>query len=236
MKPIAYVFVIISTKLGPSRCALSYEDETDESLAFEKIKARLSLSSDKLVYASIPVFDKQSWIWDRFVGFITSNDGEIVDRLRFRLYDIERISMEFFDDVNRAQSLAPTTSKVWPETYLSYFAVVVSIQKYGIEYVGTFDWYDESMDAACARIVKSLPVSLKPKLCAIFGGCTKRFCDEIMRRHEALPCVNAGYLKFLKIPAEKLLEELDSEIMRYEGEGYVDVKSQVYISYHEDIF
>ncbi len=234
MKPIAYVFVIISTKTGPSRCALSYEDETDESLALGRIKARLS--SDKLVYASVPVFDKQSWIWDRFVGFITSNDGEVVDGLRFRLYDIERIFMEFLDDVSRTQSLAPKTSKVWPETYLSYFAAVVSIQKYGIEYVGTFDWYDESMEAACARIVKSLPVNLKPNLCAIFEGCRKRFCGEIMRRHEASPCVNAGYFKFVKIPAEKLLEELDSEIMRYEGEGYVDVKSQVYISYHEDIF
>lgn len=42
MKPIAYVFVIISTKTGPSRCALSYEDETDESLALRRIKARLS--------------------------------------------------------------------------------------------------------------------------------------------------------------------------------------------------
>ena len=79
----------------------------------------------------MPVFDKQSWIWDRFVGFITSNDGEIVDRLRFRLYDIERIYVEFFDDVERTQRLAPKTSNVWPETYLSYFAVVVSIQKYG---------------------------------------------------------------------------------------------------------
>ena len=229
MKPIAYVFVIISTKLGPSRCALSYEDETDESLALEKIKARLSSSSDKLVYASIPVFDKQSWIWDRFVGFITSNDGEIVDRLRFRLYDIERIYVEFFDDVERTQRLAPKTSNVWPETYLSYFAVVVSIQKYGIEYVGTFDWYDESMDAACARIRKTLPVNLTPKLCAIFEGCTKRFCGEIMRRHEALPCVNVGCYKFLRMSSEKLLDELHFEIMLYEGKGWVDARRRIYM-------
>ena len=229
MKPIAYVFVIISTKLGPSRCALSYEDETDESLALEKINARVSYHSDKLVYASIPVFDKQSWIWDRFVGFITSNDGEIVDGLRFRLYDIERIYIEFFDDVDRAQRLAQTTSKVWPVTYLSYFAVVVSIQKYGIEYAGTFDWYDESMDAACARIRKNLPVNLTSKLCAIFEGCTKRFCGDIMWRHEALPSLDVGCFKFLKIPAEKLLDELHSEIMLYEGKGCVDVRSQVYI-------
>ena len=234
MKPIAYVFVIISTKTGPSRCALSYMEETDDSLALEKIKARLS--SDKLVYASVPVFDKQSWVWDRFVGFINSNDGEIVDGLLFRLYDLERIYMEFFDDVEREQRRVQMTSKVWPKTYLSYFAVVESIQKNGIEYAGTFDWYDENMDVACVRIRKTLPLNLTPKLCAIFEGCTKRLSGEIMRRYGALPSLDVGYFKFLKIPPKKLLEELDLEIMMYEGKGYVDVKSQIYIKCHDDIF
>ena len=217
MKPFAYVFVVVLTRMRISKCALAYEEGADEATAFSRFTAKLS--SDKLVYASVPIFDKNSLSWDRFVSFIKSNDGEIVDGLRFREYDAEWICMQFADDIG-----------VWPQTYLSRYAAVASIQKQGVEYAGVFNWYDEDMDSACTRITKTLPINMYSQLCAIFEGAADGACEEIMRWYEALPSVSVGRFKFVKIAAQRLIQDLDSAIMMYQGQGYVDVERQYFVS------
>ena len=42
--------------------------------------------------------------------------------------------------------------------------------------------------------------------------------------------------RLLFIPDEMKKGKCEYKLISSEGEGYVDVKSQVYISYHEDIF
>ena len=216
MKPFAYVFVVVSSRMGTSKCALSYEEGTDETIAFSKFTAKLSF--DKLVYASVPIFDKVSLAWDRFVKFIKSNDGEIVDGLRFRKCDVEWLCMQFADDIGE-----------WPQTYLRRYAAVASIQSQRVEYAGVFNWYDENMDSACARIKKTLPINLRSQLCAIFDGAADGACEEIMRRHEALPFESIGCFKFARIAPQILIKELDSAIMTYQGAGYGDVERRDFI-------
>ena len=222
MKPFAYVFVVVSTRMMTSKCALAYEEGADEATAFSRFTAKLS--SEKLVYASVPIFDKDSLAWDRFVRFIKSNDGEIVDGLRFREYDVEWICMQFADDVG-----------AWPQTYLSRYEAVASIQKQGEEYAGVFNWYDEDMDSASTRIKQRLPINMCSQLCAIFEGAAGGACEEIMRRHEALPSVSVGCLKFVRIAAQRLIQELDSAIMMYQGPGYVDVERQYFVSCDDQV-
>ena len=213
MQPIAFIFVIVSPKVGFHKCALWCEYDTDRSRAYDKV--RLS-HADMFVYSSIPVYDKNSLLWDYFVRFLRSTDGEIVNGLRFRDDDPFWVGVESGRD---------QVAEI--ERYLSEFAVLVHCEFNGKEYVTVLDWLDADVDSVSRNVKKYLPKG--GGIYAVFSGSLPTSLrSDFMAANKDKEFLLLGGLKFIKYCVHKAEREIDWAIMRYNGAGYSDCEKVVF--------
>lgn len=205
-QPIAFIFVIVSPKVGFHKCALWCEYDADRSRAYDKVRLK---HVDMFVFSSIPVYDKNSIEWDYYVRFIRSVDGEIVGGLRFQNRDPFWVGVELGRD-----------QEAEIERYLSEFAVLVHYETNGKEYVSVLDWLDADVDSVRVNVKNYLPKGVK--VYAIFSGgvLPPSLCNDFMKKEEDVLFVNG--MKFIRNCVLKAEREIDWAIMLYNGAGYSD--------------
>ena len=200
MHPIAFIFVIVSPKVGFHKCALWCEYASDRSVACDKVRQR---HTNMLVYSSMPVYDKNSLGWDYFVRFIGCEDGEIINGLRFRKGDPFWVCVELGRD-----------KEAEIESYLSEFAVLVHYESNSKEYVALLDWLDTDVDSVSGNVKKYLPNGVR--VYAIFSGnLPSSLRREFMAANEGKEHLPLGGMEFIRQCVLKAEREIDWAIIRY---------------------
>ena len=213
MQPIAFIFVIVSPKAGFHKCALWCEYDTERDRAYDKV--RLS-HADMFVYSSIPVHDKNSLLWDRYIRFMRNIDGEIINGLRFQNGDPFWVGVE----LGRGQE-AET------KRYLSEFAVLVHCESNNKGYVAVLDWLDSNIDSVCGNVKNFLPKGVR--VYAVFSGALPTSLRrDFMEANKDKELLLVGGVKLIRHCVFRAEREIDWAIMRYNGAGYSDCEKFVF--------
>lgn len=222
MQPLAYVFVVFSTKEGAGSCALLCEYGSDEDAAYKAVRERL-LPKDILIYSSYPIYDKHSLEWDFFVRFIQDQNGELVDGLRFCKKAPGTLIWELMEY---------SGDRIVEHCYLKSYGVVASCEVSGCEYVAVFDWYDEDIDAACLSVAKYLPRTAK--LCGVFNGTTSTTCQVFMGKHWNYNAIKIGAIDFVRMKAVDAIKEFCDSILDYNYMECGELKERLFIDCRDD--
>lgn len=221
MQPLAYVFVIFSTKLGIGQTALLCEYGSDEQVAYKAVRDRLP--KELLIYSSFAIYNKQSREWHFYTRFVQDQGGELVDGLRFCKMNSDNLMWEL-----RRQ----TADRIVENCYLSGYGVVASYETSGLEYVAVFDWYDANIDAACCSVVKYLPQNAV--LCGVFNGTSSTMCREFMTKRGNRGMIRIGAIDFLCMTAVDAIKEFSNDILRYNSMACDDLENRVFVFCSED--
>lgn len=217
MQPIAFIFVIVSPKAGFHKCALWCEYDTERDRAYDKV--RLS-HADVFVYSSIPVYDKNSLLWDCYVRFMRNIDGELISGLRFRNCDPFGVSVE----LGRSQIPDET------ERYLSEFTVLVHCESNNKEYVAVLDWMDSNIDLVSGNVKAYFPKGVG--MGAIFSGpLPKSMRFDFMGANEGKDFLLIERVKFIRLCVRKAVQKLGLSLMLYNGSGYAEREKLVFDNY-----
>lgn len=216
MQPVAYVFVIFSTKMGIERTALLCEYGSDEQVAYEAVRDRLP--KELLIYSSFAIYNKQSHEWGFYARFVKDQVGEFVDGLRFCKMNPDNLMWELRRE---------TADRVVENCYLSGYGRVASYEISGVEYVAVFDWYDVNIDAACCSVVKYLPQNAE--LCGVFNGTSSTMCREFMTKHGNRGVIRIGAIDFLCMTADDAIKEFSNDILHYNSMACDDLENRLFV-------
>ena len=217
MQPIAFIFVIVSPRVGFHKCALWCEYDTDRGRAYGKVRQN---HADMFVYSSIPVYDKNSLLWDCYVRFIRNMSGEIINGLRFQNGD------PFWVGVELCRDQIPEET----ERYLSEFTVLVHCESNNKEYVAVLDWLDSNIDSACGNVKTYLPKGIE--VCAIFSGpLSKSLRFDFIGANDGKDCLLIERIKFIRLCVRKAVRQLEFALMLYNGSGYAECEKRVFYNY-----
>lgn len=216
MQPLAYVFVVFSTKMGISQTALLCEYGSDEIVAYKAVRDRLP--KELLIYSSFAIYDKQSLEWDFYARFVKDQSGDWAGGLRF----CKKGPDDLIWDLRRQ-----TADRVVVNCYLSGYGVVASYETSGSEYVAVFDWYDANIDAACCSVVKYLPQNAK--LCGVFNGMSSTMCREFMTKHSNCDIIRIGEIDFLCMTVADAIKEFSNGILRYNSMACDDLENRLFV-------